>query len=581
MASHRDRMSAGIRDCVQTRAIPQTRVLGDFSGVMGCFEKAGTALVTGVSGTIAFADIDEDRARNAATASQPYASIKCYHAEAWELDVTNQASVDRLVHAGVRATTRNYRCAAKQYSPGPENDPAYYDRVMSGWFFHWLAAEARHSEAGNESQYRYASIGTIGSMENSKINVAILGGGIAGLTLGLGLAKNPHVDFHIYETVPEYKDIGAGLALHLNAIKAMALVGNEVKQAYVDRALNMGDADVEMATQVILASGPNSGEVVAELGRAKGRKTVARHELMKGFMELLPKDSISNGKSAEKIEESDRGVTVYFKDGSQVEADCVIGADGVHSITRAHVLGADHPAVGAKNHDGYQNYRRMMSMDEARKYGIDEKWTYFVPILCGPRGNINSMPLDKGRKLSVGLAVRGLRFEADKYSGAPPLKDQLHVFDDYSEEAKKMVRMVADDTSGSWSYADHDHAPIYYKGRTCMIGDAAHTMHPFAGQGAAQAIEDCAVMTHLFSEVSSPSQVEKALAAYDKIRRPRSQHQVDLSRKHGDIYNYAADGMENDPEAMRAFFKESASFSNNADLQAQNDNAMKAFKESL
>lgn len=88
-------------------------------------------------------------------------------------------------------------------------------------------------------------------------------------------------------------------------------------------------------------------------------------------------------------------------------------------------------------------------------------------------------------------------------------------------------------------------------------------------------------MTHLFSKVSSQAQIEKAFAAYDKVRRPRSQHQVDLSRKHGDIYNYAADGMEKDPEAMRAFFKESASFSNNADLQAQNDNAMKVFEESL
>lgn len=310
------------------------------------------------------------------------------------------------------------------------------------------------------------------SADSGKLDIVILGGGISGLALGAGLTKKPHISFKIYESVPEYKDVGAGLALHLNAIKAMTLIGDEVRQTYFDRALNMGDEDVEMATQVILAQGSNSGEVVAELGKAKGRKTIARHELMKGFMELLPKDTVRFGKRAEKMEETSTGVQVSFTDGSAITADCVIGADGVHSITRAYILGADHPAVGAKNHDGIQNYRRMISMDKAREYGMDEQWTKLVPILCGAKGNINSMPLDRGQRLSVGIAVRGLRWEADKYGGAPPLKPEKYI--DYSREAQTMIRMIADDVSGSWSYADHDHAPVYYRGIVCMIGDAAH-----------------------------------------------------------------------------------------------------------
>lgn len=227
----------------------------------------------------------------------------------------------------------------------------------------------------------------MGSTEQ-KIKVAIIGGGISGLALGAGLAKKPHIDFHIYESVPEYKDVGAGLALHLNAIKAMLLIGEEVRQAYSDRALNMGEEDLEMATQVILAQGPNEGEVVAELGRAKGRKTVARHELMKGFMELLPPGSVTFGKRAASVEQVGDVAKVRFRDGEEIEADCVIGADGVHSVTRAYILGPDHSAVGAKNHEGYQNYRRTLPMDEARAYGMDPKWTTFVPILCGRSTNL-------------------------------------------------------------------------------------------------------------------------------------------------------------------------------------------------
>ncbi|KAK1027443.1 hypothetical protein LTR33_017479, partial [Friedmanniomyces endolithicus] len=67
--------------------------------------------------------------------------------------------------------------------------------------------------------------------QQRKIKIAIVGGGIAGLALGAGLKKKDHINFHIYESVPAYKDVGAGLALHMNAIKAMTLIGPEVRQA--------------------------------------------------------------------------------------------------------------------------------------------------------------------------------------------------------------------------------------------------------------------------------------------------------------------------------------------------------------
>lgn len=413
-----------------------------------------------------------------------------------------------------------------------------------------------------------------------KIRIAIIGGGISGLALAAGLVKKPHIDFTIYESVPEYRDVGAGLALHLNAIKAMALIGDEVRQAYFDSALNMGEEDMELATQVILAHGPHSGDVVAELGRAKGRKTVARYELMKAFQKLLPADRVQFGKRAEGIQElDDDTLRIRFTDGSEATADCVLGGDGVHSITRGYILGADHPAVGAKNREGYQNYRRMMTMDKAKEYGMDEKWAVLVSIFCGPRGNINSMPLDRGQRLSVGIAIPGLRYEADQYGGAPPLR--ASDYDDYHPEARQMVQMIADETNGSWSYADHDHAPTFFRGRVAAFGDSAHCMTPFAGNGAAQALEDCAVLDSLFSKVKDVSQVEKAFAAYDTIRRPRSQAIVDLSRKFGRAYNYNEEGLRDSPEAMRKFFKEAAFFTNNVDMAKQNDDAMKLFESSL
>ncbi|KAI1800977.1 FAD/NAD(P)-binding domain-containing protein [Daldinia bambusicola] len=428
-------------------------------------------------------------------------------------------------------------------------------------------------------------------MAKDQIQVAIVGGGIAGLALAAGLVKKQHIDVHVYESVPIYKDVGAGLALHLNAIKAMTLIGPEIRQAYFEKALTMGDEDQEMVTEVILGQGPHKGKLVAELGRAKGRKTVSRADLLDGFLELIPKDKISFGKKLVDIKEQVSGkpnVHLTFQDGTEVEADCLLGADGIHSVTRSFLLGADHPAAPPQNHDGWRIYRTMVPTAEARKQ-INPKWTTHVPILLGPRGHINCIPLNKNTRLSAGVAVRGAVFSPTGAAGAaaaqdgsaPPLDPAL--YEDYSEDAQRIVRMVAADTSASWTAADHDHAPYYARGRVAMFGDAAHASMPFAGNGAAQALEDAAVLDRLFSRVrgagNGAQQIEHALLAFDRVRRPRSQAVVDLARKFGRVYAYAEDGMHEDPERMKRFFGEMAAFTNEFDVKGQNEAALKVFEE--
>ncbi|KAK0649287.1 hypothetical protein B0T16DRAFT_445105 [Cercophora newfieldiana] len=413
-----------------------------------------------------------------------------------------------------------------------------------------------------------------------QIHIAIIGGGIAGLALAAGLTKKSHISFHIYESVPSHADVGAGLALHANAIKAMALLGPEVRRAYFDAAVSVAsEEDEEIATEVILAQGSHAGEKVAELGRAKGRKSVSRADLLAGLRGLVPAERISWGKRLEGIvdhgESGKGGVKMRFKDGTEAEADCVIGADGIHSVVRAYLLGEDHPATKPKNHDGWQVYRTLVSVEDARKQ-IDEKWTKGVPILLGPSGHVNCIPMNKGTRISAGVAVRGGALEG---GGAKKLDPELYA--DYSEEAKKIVRMVAKDTTASWSVGDHDHAPFYSKGCVAMMGDAAHASLPFAGNGAAQALEDAAVLDHLFGLVRQVSRVEAALTAYDAVRRPRSQAVVNLARAFGRVYAYAEGDIHENPQKMREFFAGAALFTNEADLKKQNDEAVKTYESSI
>ncbi|KAI0852346.1 hypothetical protein F5Y00DRAFT_258753 [Daldinia vernicosa] len=302
----------------------------------------------------------------------------------------------------------------------------------------------------------------------------------------------------------------------------MALIGPEVRQTYFDMALSMGDEDQVMATEVILGQGPHKGQLVAELGRAKGRKTVSRADLLKGFPALIPKEAISFGKKLVDVKEQVSGkpnVRLAFQDGTKIEVDCLLGADG-----------------------------------------INPKWTINVPVLLGPRDHINCIPLNKNTRLSAGVAVRGAFSTID--GCAPPLDPTLYA--DYSEEAQQIV-------------PDHDHAPYYARGRVAMLGDAAHTAMPFAGNGAAQALEDAAVLDYLLAHVERPEQIEHALRAFDGVRRPRSQAVVELARKFGRVYAYAEDGMHEDPARMMEFFGQMAAFTNEFDVKGQNEAALKVF----
>jgi len=111
-----------------------------------------------------------------------------------------------------------------------------------------------------------------------------------------------------------------------------------------------------------------------------------------------------------------------------------------------------------------------------------------------------------------------------------------------------------------------------------MIGDAAHAITPFAGNGASQAFEDVATMLALLKEVTNVSQIPKAFQAFDAIRRSRSQQVVKLSRMFGRLYAFMDEGVGDDLNKIRQKRGETAAIMNDADLQEQNEEALSYFK---
>jgi salicylate hydroxylase len=295
------------------------------------------------------------------------------------------------------------------------------------------------------------------SDSSSKISVAIVGGGIGGLSLAVGLQKCPQLDVQVYEGTKVYTDIGGGLAIHGNGIRAMELLGEEVKRAYFESAeLSGKDEEEELSTDVLVGMGKNAHETLASLGAAKvsdvnysrrdsllilkqGRKTVARADLLKGLAKLMQSDRIHFGKRLARIQEQkDKKVTLHFEDGGEASADCLVGADGIRSKTRSYLLGEDHPATKPKD-QGWVLFRRMVPMEEARQT-VEERLLNKVPIYCGKGSAINCMPIHGGRTYTVSVtymtAAASSGDEADK-----TLVVRKDFFKDWIPEVRTVVEV--------------------------------------------------------------------------------------------------------------------------------------------
>ena len=114
-----------------------------------------------------------------------------------------------------------------------------------------------------------------------------------------------------------------------------------------------------------------------------------------------------------------------------------------------------------------------------------------------------------------------------------------------------------------------------------MMGDAAHSMTPFQGQGAGQAVEDALVLQTLLGKVKDVSQIPNAYEAYDQIRRPRTQRIVDTSRESGRLNSMMLPGVGSDIVKMGEKLRTHMHWIWNRDMVAQNEEAVKLFEESF
>ena len=385
--------------------------------------------------------------------------------------------------------------------------------------------------------------------------IAILGGGIGGLSLAIGLHKR-HIPFHLYESAHAFAEVGAGVAFGPNSLRAMGLVDPAVLEGYM-KHVTYNAFPSKKSTWFDYYAGMDSGlgkegehffEVTTGEG-VLGMCCIHRAVFLDQLVSLVPPEMVSFGKRAVTVEETSNGVQIKFEDGSEASASAAVGCDGVKSNIRKMVLGKEDPAA-YPSFTGKYTYRGLIPMNKAVDLLGDELARNAITWI-GKQGHIVTLPIEKGEVMNV-VAVKTKKdgkWDNEHWILPQDRKGMEDDYADWGDSVKKIVSLM--EKSDVWALFDYPPAKTYYKGRTCLSGDAAHASTPYHGAGAGMAIEDAYIMASLLAEIEDEKRIEGAFRTFDAVRRPRTQKLVSMSREYGRVLDCEGKGIGEDMEKWR------------------------------
>jgi salicylate hydroxylase len=347
----------------------------------------------------------------------------------------------------------------------------------------------------------------------SRPNVVIVGGGIGGLFAANALLAHG-LQVAVYEQAPALGEVGAGVFVTPNAVRQLQRVGLGAdverwgSRVGIDSSYLRHDGTPIAPVQVCDANGWHA---CFGMHRADLIDFLAAH---------LPAGIVHTGHRAVAFEQDGDAARVRFANGVAVEADVVVGADGIHSEIRPHVFPPSTPVF-----HGTISYRGLVPRERLPGWPMDA-WSMWA----GPSKHFLVFPVRHGTMVNyVGFVPTD---EEMKESWSAPGDPQVlrREFDSWDPRIGQVLAQV--DTTFRWALYDREPLPIWSRGRLTLLGDAAHPMLPHLGQGANQSIEDGMALAMILARTDR-AVVPEALAAYDRLRRERVAEIQLGARQHG------------------------------------------------
>ncbi|KAI0186502.1 salicylate hydroxylase [Xylaria flabelliformis] len=372
---------------------------------------------------------------------------------------------------------------------------------------------------------------------SQSIRIAISGGGLAGASLMQALLQYPHLDVHLFESAPAFKEAGLAIGVTRNAQAALDLIGPPAPQL-----LKNAGAVPMKGVRFMIAQGEGEGEVINEVDNSSGKRLTSiihRAAYLQQLLANVPEDHLHASKKLEGIDRNaDGSITIKFADGTIHECDILIGADGIHSTVRKLVLGEDDPAAQPRN-TGLWLVMTLQPFEKAQasmgKELIDAKDAREYSWVGQGSYILHNVLSDGQLAQFVISSVDEAATSSNEWRRTVSADEIRKLYANWPSRLRQAVeQLLCQEPEQTAIYLwEHPPARTYISGPLCVMGDAAHATTPWHGSGGGMSIEDSLILSTLLGRAKSPVEAQAALKAYDHVRRPRTQRIVESSRQTG------------------------------------------------
>ncbi|KAJ5650730.1 Monooxygenase FAD-binding [Penicillium longicatenatum] len=385
---------------------------------------------------------------------------------------------------------------------------------------------------------------------NVPLDVIVVGAGIGGMAAALTLGLRGH-RVVILEAAPKLMEVGAGIQVSPNMLRLFDRWG-------VSDLIHAQDVALEHIHVRRWKDGALLGTM--PVNKTFGQQVVIhRADLHNALIEKaleLKNVELRENSIVTSVEFSPASVTLA--NGTVVRGDVVIGADGIKSTIRSHLLNDTAIKAIPTGDAAYRIMlpRSVMEADPELKELIDEpqatRW-------LGPSRHIIAYPVRNHELYNVVLLHPDRQEVEESWTTKGSKQAMVDNYQGWDQKVRKLIDLVDDDEVLEWKLCLHRPLKTWIRESVALIGDACHPMLPYVAQGAAQAVEDAAALGILLSNITARHEIPRALQVYEMSRKQRAET-VQQSGSENRITLHFPDGPEQ--IARDKQFKAAASGSN-------------------